>query len=61
MTIYERLPTVLWDVVGEFIFCDIVPSLDSQSIELVMKKCNYFYIKFDDDGEIVTVPGCPVS
>jgi hypothetical protein len=49
--IYNKLPVVLWPIIGDFIFMDIFPHDDS--LLLVMKPAKTYAIIFpgDENGE----------
>ena len=44
---YERLPEELWNMVGDFIFSDIVP-MPCGGVEIILKPARAFYITFAD-------------
>ena len=45
------LPTELWAIVGDMLFCDVVPTEDGE-IELLLRPAQFYSLRFDEENEM---------
>jgi hypothetical protein len=51
MSVFDLLPSVLWPIVGDFIFMDVTETEDS--IELTIKQVSCYAIVYTEEGPFV--------